>query len=33
MCAEILEFCGYCGKSVWPNDEPDDWEVTWVLAL
>jgi hypothetical protein len=28
MCAEMSKFCGCCGKFVWPNGEPEDWEVT-----
>jgi hypothetical protein len=29
LCAEMPEFCDYCASSVWPNDEPEDWEETW----
>jgi hypothetical protein len=32
LCVEISEFCDYCGKFVWPNCEPEDWEVTWEPA-
>jgi hypothetical protein len=28
LCAEMSEYCGYCGQFVWPIDEPlEDWEV------
>jgi hypothetical protein len=32
LCAEMSEYCGCCGKFVWPNGEPEDWEVTWEPA-
>jgi hypothetical protein len=24
------EYCGCCGKFVWPNGEPADLDVTWT---
>jgi hypothetical protein len=26
------EYCDYCVKLVWPNGDPEDWEVTWESA-
>jgi hypothetical protein len=28
----MAEFYGCCGKFVWPNGEPEDWDVTWEPA-
>jgi hypothetical protein len=28
----MTEYCDCCDKFVWPNDEPEDWEVTWEPA-
>jgi hypothetical protein len=28
LCAEMPEYCDYCGKFMWPNGELEDWEVT-----
>ncbi len=28
----MLGFCDCCGKWVWPNGEPEDWEETWEPA-
>jgi hypothetical protein len=25
----MSKYYAYCGKVVWPNGEPEDWEVTW----
>jgi hypothetical protein len=32
VCAELLGFCDYCGKWVWPSGEPEVWEETWEPA-
>jgi hypothetical protein len=30
VCAEMPEYCGCCGKFIWPNDDPlEDWKVNW----
>jgi hypothetical protein len=29
LCVEMPEYCGCCGKFVWRNSEPEDWELTW----
>jgi hypothetical protein len=26
------DYCDYYDKFVWPNGEPEDWEVTWEPA-
>jgi hypothetical protein len=32
--AKMLEYCGCCGKFVWPSgDPPEDWEVSWGPEL
>jgi hypothetical protein len=34
LVAEMPEYCGCCGKFVWPNgDPPEDWEVSWEPKL
>jgi hypothetical protein len=32
VCVEMPEYCSCYGKFIWPNGEPEDWEVTWELA-
>ena len=33
LCADDTpEYCGCCGKFVWPNGEPEEWDVTWHPA-
>jgi hypothetical protein len=29
VCIEMPEFCDYCGKWMWPSDEPEELEETW----
>jgi hypothetical protein len=32
LVAEMPEYCGCCGKFVWPSgDASEDWEVSWGL--
>jgi hypothetical protein len=33
VCAKMPEYCDCYGKFVWPNGEPEDWDVTWEPAL
>jgi hypothetical protein len=34
LVVEMSEYCGCCGKFVWPNGDPlEDWEVSWGPEL